>query len=175
MNTIHRNDQSRSGPPADGSEPRATLEREADLARQAMSQKFDELKRSLETAADPREWARRHPWAAIGAAAAAGFAAAVVIAAPRKQPPPAAPAMPTEAASVAGANPAGRHSRFADLFFDLAKVLITTHLRRCCKPGSTASWRPAQHRMPPPVMPQHPAPPRRRSCAGCQWAVRRIC
>jgi hypothetical protein len=55
------------------------LATEAAAARAAVLQVIGDLKSGLSTAADPRLWARQHPWAAVGVAAVAGFAAAALV------------------------------------------------------------------------------------------------
>jgi hypothetical protein len=55
------------------------LAREADQARAAITATMDQMRDSLKEAADVRAWARRYPWATLGAAAAAGFVAAKAV------------------------------------------------------------------------------------------------
>lgn len=52
------------------------LAREADDARGAISKTIGNMRTSLAEAADVRAWARKYPWATLGAATAAGFLAA---------------------------------------------------------------------------------------------------
>jgi len=57
----------------------AYLDEQAAAAKAAMRHTVDELKQSLKETADIKYWARRHPWASVGAAAAGGFVAAVAL------------------------------------------------------------------------------------------------
>ncbi len=122
------------------------LEREAELARAAISAKFRDLKASLENAADPRQWAREHPWAAVSIAAAAGFATAFALTRPPKSNPTdedrssaprnsgaAANSPPTNgyAAQPGGYPPPrapGITGSILSMLFELAKIFMSTHL-----------------------------------------------
>lgn len=55
------------------------LEREARLAREALSSLKAEIADSLTRAADASAWTKRYPWASVGAAAAGGVAAGVAV------------------------------------------------------------------------------------------------
>lgn len=51
------------------------LSDQASAAQAAISQKLTAIKKDLAQTADPRVWARAHPWPAIGVAAVAGLVA----------------------------------------------------------------------------------------------------
>lgn len=55
------------------------LEDQIRRAKAGMRLAMRELRRDAIQSADPRRWARTHPWATVGAAALAGFAATKVI------------------------------------------------------------------------------------------------
>lgn len=55
------------------------LQREIDWARAQMTATTQRLREGAVRAADPQAWARKHPWATVGAAAAAGFLTAGAI------------------------------------------------------------------------------------------------
>jgi hypothetical protein len=103
------------------------LEAEAAAARQAMAADFHRLAMSLQTAADPREWTRRHPWAAMGVAVATGYAAAhTATAAPRMASYTPAPG--PSPMQMAGQTAQAPGSTITALLFDLAKVAFTSHV-----------------------------------------------
>lgn len=58
---------------------RDVLGDESAEAKAAMFAALDDIKADLAQAADPRLWAREHPWLTLGVAAAAGFAAAAAV------------------------------------------------------------------------------------------------
>lgn len=62
----------------------ALLRHHAASALAAMRELFTTIQADAMHAADPREWAERHPWGSVAAAAAAGFAAAAAMAPPKK-------------------------------------------------------------------------------------------
>jgi len=62
----------------------ALLRHHAASALAAMRELVAKIQVDAKHAADPREWAERHPWGAVAAAAAAGFAAAAAMA-PQQQ------------------------------------------------------------------------------------------
>jgi hypothetical protein len=106
------------------------LKQEGAEAKAAISQTLEELKGSLQTAADLSLWTRQHPWAALGVAAAAGFAVAnAVTPSKHKAAPPPWQAYPpagyatgaTAANGQQGASPL--NSLLAPLF-DMAKVAL---------------------------------------------------
>jgi hypothetical protein len=114
-----------------------SLQREAELARQAFARTLNDLKHSLETAANPCQWAQQHPWIAVGVAAAAGFAAASAVMSHR-EPPAAAPsaaspasaassAFTSEAAPAPAAAPAAGNN-WSAMLFELAKIVLSTQL-----------------------------------------------
>jgi hypothetical protein len=106
-----------------------SLEREADLARAAIGLKFQEVKASLQNAADPRQWAREHPWVAVSVAAAAGLATALAIAAPRpKARRPRAERERFDDDDRSAPRPSGIGSTIVGMLFELAKIFMTTHL-----------------------------------------------
>ncbi len=92
--TKHNERASDATSPADLSETEY-LAREAEQARGAISNTIGRMRQSLVDAADVRAWARRYPWATVGAAAAAGFvaAAALVPGRRREQPEPREPSL----------------------------------------------------------------------------------
>ncbi|HEX4052981.1 MAG TPA: hypothetical protein VHX86_01825 [Tepidisphaeraceae bacterium] len=58
------------------------LHEQSERAKAAMWAALRELKQDAGQAADPREWAKTHPWMTVAAAAAAGFAVATTIGKP---------------------------------------------------------------------------------------------
>jgi hypothetical protein len=58
------------------------LHEQSEHAKAAMCAVMRELKQDALQAADPREWARTHPWISVAAAAAAGFAVTTTIGKP---------------------------------------------------------------------------------------------
>ncbi|WP_428939562.1 hypothetical protein [Fontivita pretiosa] len=61
------------------------LRQQAQQARDAMLRALELAARNLAHGADPRAWAREHPWLTVGAAAAGGFLAAVTLVPTRQQ------------------------------------------------------------------------------------------
>lgn len=55
------------------------LAREAEDAKRAVRHTLDDLKHSLATTADVRQWTKKYPWIAAGTAIAAGVAAGYVL------------------------------------------------------------------------------------------------
>jgi hypothetical protein len=55
------------------------LAKEAEDAKQAVRHTLDDLKHSLATTADVRQWTKKYPWIATGTAIAAGVAAGYVL------------------------------------------------------------------------------------------------
>ncbi len=55
------------------------LEDQCRRAKAGMRLAMRDLRRDAIQSADPRRWARTHPWATVGAAALAGFAASRVV------------------------------------------------------------------------------------------------
>lgn len=106
---------------------------EAAEAKAAMARTMEELKASLNHAADLKLWTNQHPWAAVGVAAAAGFVVANAVTPSKHQaaPPPwaayangaAAPPPPPGTAHNYGA----LNSLLAPLF-DMAKVALQSSI-----------------------------------------------
>lgn len=103
----------------------AALEHEAAAARAAMSGAMADLQHHLQTAADPREWAQRRPWMALGVAAAAGFVAAGMFTRERRQPYMNGTAHP---AAVQPAPAAASGPSWTSLVLDLVRVVLTSQL-----------------------------------------------
>jgi len=96
-----------------------------------MARTLEELKASLQTAADLKLWTRQHPWAALGVAAVAGFAVANAVT-PSKHGPAATPPWaaygngyaPAAAAPQPAANHYGALNSLLAPLFDMAKVAL---------------------------------------------------
>ena len=118
--------------PPSSADPAESLAYEAAIARAAMAAKFQELRTSLQTAADPREWAERHPWVAVSVAAATGFAAATAIASERngrRRDDRRRAAEEDFARDRGGVAPNGAASSgWTAMLFDLAKILFNSQL-----------------------------------------------
>ena len=117
--------------PATSADPAESLAYEAELARAAMAAKFQELKTSLQTAADPRAWAERHPWVAVSVAAATGFAAATAIASERKERRRDYDRRRDDPRDFAREDAASRGAAsggWTAMLFELAKILFNSHL-----------------------------------------------
>lgn len=106
-------------PPASEAE---FLQQQAEQAKAAFDQTFEEFKQSLRDSAKLKVWAQRHPWAVTGAAVAGGFLLATMVFSP-----PRAHAAPATSETGNGQPHAGppeppRH-RFAWLLTPLWEML----------------------------------------------------
>jgi len=63
----------------------AYLERQAQLAQQAIARTLSEAASSAGKVVDPRKWAQTNPWMTLGATLVAGFAAAAVVVPSKEQ------------------------------------------------------------------------------------------
>jgi ElaB/YqjD/DUF883 family membrane-anchored ribosome-binding protein len=140
--------------------PRATdeqtyLEDEAQATRQALTESVEKLKSSLASAVDAEEWARQHPWAAVGLALAAGFTAGAVCNPFAEDQPPAPPttngeahsgAVPTDARfAYAATSPTpkkqpGMLASILTPLFEMAQVAITNAIVSMVKQYSAAAF-----------------------------------
>jgi len=98
------------------------LQWQAEQAKAAFDETFEEFKQSLRDSAKLRVWARRHPWAVTGAAAAGGFLLAKMVFAP-----PAAKTEPNSSPSGNGqpheTSPEPRPHRYAWLLTPLWELV----------------------------------------------------
>lgn len=98
------------------------LQWQAEQAKAAFDQTFEEFKESLRDSAKLKVWAQRHPWAVTGAAVAGGFLLASVVFSPRRQP--AAPAASESGNGQPHTGPSETHRhRFAWLLTPLWELL----------------------------------------------------
>jgi hypothetical protein len=61
------------------------LQKQQELAKQAIERTWAQITSGLKEGADPIEWARQYPWAAVGVAAVAGFAATTTLVPSKRQ------------------------------------------------------------------------------------------
>lgn len=78
------------------------LGEEAQRAKAAVVRSLREIQEDLKAAVDIREWAREHPWMAVGIASLAGFAAAAASRPAEDAPEPSADGQAEPASTVSG-------------------------------------------------------------------------
>ena len=105
----------------------AYLTRQAQLAKQAISQTLGEMTGAAGRAVDPRLWTQHYPWATLGAMAVAGFVTTSLLVPSKEQqalkrlaaieralnpspPPPAPPARDSMSVDGNGKAPSGEHA-----------------------------------------------------------------
>lgn len=98
------------------------LQWQAEQAKAAFDQTFDEFKQSLRDSAKLKVWAQRHPWAVTGAAVAGGFLLASMVFSPRRWPAAPAASESGNGQPHAGSPETHRH-RFAWLLTPLWELL----------------------------------------------------
>jgi hypothetical protein len=108
----------------------AELEREAKHARMAARQTAKALLQDAEKLADPRQWAKDHPWTALGAALIGGFVTGVAVTKSKhKTPEPAEPhreAAPAPTRESAESQPMPLRHPWLDVFVkELISLLVS--------------------------------------------------
>jgi hypothetical protein len=99
------------------------LKNQCQQAKVGMRLAFRGLKRDVSMSADPRTWARLHPWASIAAAFAAGFAVTKIVEHEIEAPQtPAPPKRKTAPANQEDPSPATHRGRMATLLALAGKI-----------------------------------------------------
>ncbi|HEX7448456.1 MAG TPA: hypothetical protein VF306_12965 [Pirellulales bacterium] len=99
------------------------LQWQADQAKAAFDQTFEEFKQSLRDSAKLRVWARRHPWAVTGAAAAGGFLLAKMVFSPSQPEPSVRESPPSGNGQPHENTPEPRRHRYAWLLTPLWEIV----------------------------------------------------